>query len=108
MKQVKNETGIKMYYEINRQYDKVEIYDSDKKYFNDLYYEDWDKDDISAILNMLKQTDLREMADFFNAQAYDTLEELAQDNYLEMEETKENDYINRFEINGKSKYTWSY
>lgn len=101
MKQIKNENGIKMFYEINRHDDKVEIYDSNKKYFNDLYYEDWDKDDISAILNMLKQTDLQEMATFFGFNVYDTAEELLYREHIndyDENTIKENDYVNIFKV----------
>lgn len=108
MRKINNENGIKMFYEIWNEPMRVAIYDSDKKYFNDLLIEiSYAEQDTKDIIKMLEQTNLQEMIDFFNAKTYATLNELARDNYLGSEETKDNDYINRFEINGKSKYTWS-
>lgn len=108
MKQINNENGIKMFYEIWNEPMRVAIYDSDKQYFNDLLIEiSYAEQDTKDIIKMLEQTDLQEMVDFFNARIYETLEELAQDNYLEIDEINSNEYINRFEINGKSKYIWN-
>lgn len=109
MRKINNENGIKMFYEIWNEPMRVAIYDSDEKYFNDLLIEiSHAEQDAKDIIKMLEQTDLQEMVDFFNARIYETLEELAQDNYLEIDEINSNEYINRFEINGKSKYIWNY
>lgn len=77
MKQVNNINNIKMFYGINEHDNKVEIYDSNKKYFNDMYFDANDEEDIPAIIEMLKQTTLNDMCDFFNAKVYNSIKELS-------------------------------
>lgn len=109
MRKINNKNGIKMFCEIWNEPLKVVIYDSNKKYFNDLLIEpDYAEEDTEDIIKMLEQTNLQEMTNFFNAQSYKSLNELAQDNYITIEETANNEYINKFEINEKAQYTWSY
>lgn len=107
MKQVNNINNIKMFYGINEHDNKVEIYDSNKKYFNDMYFDANDEEDIPAIIEMLKQTTLNDMCDFFNAKVYNSIKELSCNEELCEEDLKDNEYMNIFNIKNKTFYTWS-
>jgi hypothetical protein len=107
--EINNKYNIKFYYEIDETTNKVNILDSSENYFNDMYYDADDKDDIKAIINMLEKTDLEEMCNFFNANVYASAKELIEKE--ELNETEEsvldNDYVNRFIVGEKTYYTWS-
>ena len=112
MKRVKNKNGIVMYWELAKDTNKVNILDSRKTYFNDLYYECEDSEqDIKDIVEMLENTDLQNMCNFFNVRRYDTTEELIhyEDLYDCDENTViDNDYLNVFIVNNSVQYTWSW
>ena len=112
MKRVKNKTGIVMYWELAKDTNKVNILDSRKNYFNDLYYECEDSEqDIKDIVEMLENTDLQNMCDFFWVSRYDTVEELIhyEDLYDYDENTViDNDYVNVFIVNNSVQYTWGW
>lgn len=109
-KLIKNKNKIKFYYEIDNSTNKINILDSNKNYFNDLYLDFYDiKQDIKNILDMLKETSLISLCNFFGARKYGTIEKLIKDE--ELEETKKsvlkNEYLNIFKVGKKFYYTWS-
>ena len=85
-----NKNGIKMYYEFATDINKINILDSNGNYFNDLYIDD--DEDVDAIIKMLEETNLEEMANFFGATVYTTKSDL---------EDIGTDYINIFRVKGK-------
>lgn len=107
---IKNKNKIKFYYQIDNSTNKINILDSNKNYFNDLYLDYHDViQDIKNIVNMLKKTSLTSLCNFFNVRKYGTLEKLIKDEKLE--ETKKsvlkNEYLNIFKVGRKIYYTWS-
>lgn len=101
-----NNKNVLLFCEKAKDINKINILDSDKNYFNDLYYED--TKDIARIIRILQNISFDGLVTYFNVQGYDSIKELAEENILTAEECTDNDYINRFEVNGKSRYTWSY
>lgn len=110
MQKINNEHGIEMYWELDGTDTKVLILDSNGNYFNDLYYDIYDNDngeeDIQAIIHTLEQTTLEELCNFMGARKYKSLEELAEQE--ELEETQDNEYINVFNVNENTFYTFSW
>ena len=112
MKKINNKNGIEMYWNRARDIDKINILDSNGTYFNDIYF-DTDKNDngeqdIKTILHTLEETTLENMCNFFSTGIYETLEDLADENNLCLNELKDNEYLNVFNVNGKTYYTWSW
>lgn len=91
IKQVNNANGIKLFYEIEKENNRVCILDSNKKYFDDisLVYEDTEKD-IEFIRKVLEQTTLEEMCVFFGT--HKIIPSKEKTNYG-------SDYINTFKQN---------
>lgn len=112
MKQINNKNGIEMYYELGEIEAKIIVLDSNGKYFNDLYYDSYRNDngeeDIGAILHTLEETTLENMCNFFGANCYKTLEEMAEMEELELDCLEKNCYTNIFNVNDKTFYTWSW
>ena len=112
MQKINNEHGIEMYWELDGTDTKVLILDSNGNYFNDLYYDIYDNDngeeDIQAIIHTLEQTTLEEMCNFMVARKYNSLEELAEQEELAIEETQDNEYINVFNVKANTFYTFSW
>ena len=105
MEKINNKNGITMFWTKANDVNKINILDSNGDYFNDLFFDVYEDDDgaedIEAIINTLKNTTLEDMCNFFNANYYETLEELKQDIGID----EPNDYINTFIVNGKTYYT---
>ena len=112
MEKINNKNGIEMFYELDGTDTKVCILDSNGNYFNDMYFEIYEDDngaeDIGAILHTLEETTLEEMCNFFNANHYGSLNELAEEENLCLAELKNNEYLNMFNVNGTTFYTWSW
>lgn len=112
MGKINNKNGIEMYWEKAEDINKINIFDSNKKYFNDMYYGIYNNDngeeDIQAILHTLEETSIEGMCNFFNASLYVSLNELAEEENLCLAELKNNEYLNMFNVNGKTYYTWSW
>lgn len=112
MERINNKNGIEMYYQTCGTDTRLFIYDSNKKYFNDMYYDIYDNDsgeeDIGAILHTLEETTLENMCNFFGARKYDSLKEMADKEDLQTENLENNDYTNIFKVNDKKFYTWSW
>ena len=112
MEKVNNKNGIEMYWEKAGDVDKINILDSNKNYFNDLYFDVYEDDngeeDIGAILHTLEETTLENMCNFFGARKYNSLEEMADKEDLQTENLENNDYTNVFNVKDKTFYTWSW
>ena len=106
MQKINNEHGIEMYWELDGTDTKVLILDSNGNYFNDLCYDD-SAEDIQAIMHTLEQTTLEAMCNFMGARKYNSLKELAEQEELTIEETQNNEYINVFNVNENTFYTFS-
>lgn len=112
---VNNKHGIKMFARLS-DIQKVDIFDSNNNYFNDIYYDAKDENEedneLDTIWEDLENSTLEDLCSFFGAKIYDNLEELCKENDLKQEETKDNEYINYFIVktnNGtKEFYTFSY
>ena len=108
MEKVNNENGIEMYWELSIDSNKVLILDSNKKYFNDLYFdEDENDEDLKCVINMLERTTLQEMCYFFGATLYEDKKELL-NTLVDCNINDEDDYINTFKVNNKLFYTDSW
>lgn len=96
VKRVNNTNGIKLFYEIELDNNRVCILDSNKNYFDDLTldYEDTQKD-IEFIQKVLEQTTLEEMCNFFGTHKIITKEQTK--NYG-------SGYINTFKQNNDTLY----
>lgn len=108
MERVNNKHGIEMYYALS-DITKIDIFDSNKKYFNDLYY-DLDNDEqeeIDIIIKTLEETTLLEMCNFFNATIYEDKRELL-NTLADTNIDDEDDYINTFRVKDKIFYTDSW
>lgn len=106
---IDNEYNIEMYYERDTFVDKLNILDSNGKYFDDLLLDLYTPEeyDIQAIVNMLSHTTLKEMVNFFACKKlYNSLEELQQD-LQDNEIDENNEYLNIFKVNDKKYYVWS-
>jgi hypothetical protein len=106
---INNEHGIEMYYEIDTFVDKLNILDSNGKYFDDLLLDHYTPEecDIQAIVNTLRHTTLAELVNFFAMKKiYNSLDELTYD-LQDPEITEDNYYINIFKVNDKKYYVWS-
>lgn len=113
MEKINNKNGIKMFYERANDIDKINILDSNGNYFNDIYFDIYEDDkgaeDIQAILHTLEETTLENMCNFFGARKYSSIEELEKIEEVENLEYKEfNEYLNEFNVNDKTYYTWSW
>lgn len=109
MNKIDNEHGIEMYYEIDTFVDKLNILDSNGKYFDDLLLDLYtpEEDDTQAIVDTLTHTTLAELVNFFAMKTiYNSLEELQYD-LQDTEITEDNDYVNIFKVNDKKYYVWS-
>ena len=109
MQKVNNKNGIKMYYEINEDWNRLEIYDSNQNYFNDLTLEEEDFDtDYKKLKEMLENTNLKSMCAFFNHKLYNKIEKLAKEQDLDYKEIDplQNEYVNVFNVGDKTFYTW--
>lgn len=111
MKRINNKNGIKMFWERANDIDKINIFDSNGNYFNDLYLnvykDDNGNENIDEVLRMFEDTTLENMCNFFNASRYKSLEDLAGKENLCLAELKDNEYLNIFNVSGKIFYTWS-
>ena len=106
---INNKHGIEMYYERDTFVDKLNILDSNGKYFDDLLLDPYtpEEDDIQAIVDTLTSTTLAELVNFFACKKlYNSLEELQYD-LQDPEITEDNDYVNVFKVNDKKYYVWS-
>lgn len=112
MEKINNKNGIEMYYKLDGTETKVNVFDSNGKYFNDIYYDIYDNDngeeDIQAILHTLEETTLENMCNFFGANYYETLEEMAEMEELELDCLERNCFTNIFNVNDKTFYTWNW
>lgn len=109
MNKINNEHGIEMYYDRNTFVDKLDILDSNGKYFDDLLLDRYttEEDDTQAIVDMLSRTTLAELVNFFAMKKlYNSLDELTYD-LQDPEITEDNDYVNIFKVNDKKYYVWS-
>lgn len=105
MKKINNRNGIDFYWGLSIDANRVIIYDSNKKYFDDLYYETDDNDeDLNSIISTLEETTLQEMCAFFNATLYEEKKELLKE-LSDYNINDEDDYINKFIVNDKEFYT---
>lgn len=106
---INNKHGIEMYYEIDSFANKINILDSNGKYFDDLLFDNSvsQDEDLTDILCMLTSTTLEEMCNFFAMKTiYNSLEELQYD-LQDPEITEYNEYVNIFKVNDKKYYVWS-
>nr|DAK86237.1 MAG TPA: hypothetical protein [Caudoviricetes sp.] len=115
MERVNNKNGIEMYWEKASDVNKINILDSNRNYFNDQYFDEYENDngaeDIGAIVHTLEETTLEEMCNYFNARKYNSLKELIDKEELyDTNETEilNNDYLNVFNVNGTTFYTYSW
>lgn len=109
MNKINNEHGIEMYYEIDTFVDKLNILDSNGKYFDDLLLDLYtpEEDDTQAIVDTLTHTTLEEMVNFFACKKlYNSLDELTYD-LQDPEITEDNDCVNIFKVKDKKYYVWS-
>ena len=109
MNKINNEHGIEMYYERDTFVDKLNILDSNGKYFDDWLLDPCtpEEDDIQAIVETLTRTTLAELVNFFACKTiYNSLEELQYD-LQDPEITEDNDYVNVFKVSDKKYYVWS-
>ena len=112
MDKINNKYGIEMYYELDGIENKVWILDSNKKYFNDLYYDvygnDEGKEDIDSIINTLENTTLEEMCNFMGHSIFESIEDIItyydDENIKTLQDVLKTDYLNIFYVNGKTKY----
>ena len=107
MTKINNKHGIEFYYEFSTEYEKMYVLDTNGKYFDDLLVDLDDKEDKQALINMLENTTLAELVNFFACKKlYNSLEELQYD-LQDPEITEDNDYVNVFKVNDKKYYVWS-
>ena len=107
MTKINNKHGIEFYYEFSTEYEKMYILDTNGKYFDDLLVDLDDKEDKQALINMLENTTLAELVNFFACKKlYNSLEELQYD-LQDPEITEDNDYVNVFKVNDKKYYVWN-
>lgn len=104
---VDNKHGIEFYYEFSTEVEKMYILDSNGNYFDDLMVDLDDKEDKQSCVEMLENTTLEEMVNFFACKKlYNSLEELQYDQQ-DNEITEDNEYVNIFKVNDKKYYVWS-
>lgn len=108
MKIINNKNGIKMYWERAKDIDKINIYDSNKKYFNDLYIDNKKDKDITDIIKTLEETTLEDMCDFFDTKLYHSLDAVSFEEDVSFEDLKNNEYLNEFKVYKTTYYTWSW
>lgn len=112
MKKINNKNGIEMFWERANDVDKINIFDSNGNYFNDMYFDIYEDDngaeDIGAILHTLEETTFENICNFFGARKYKSLEEMAEMENLELDGLENNEYTNIFNVNGMTYYTWSW
>lgn len=108
MERVKNKHGIVMYWDLSINANTLLILDSNRKYFNDLYYEEDENDeDLNSIVEMLERTTLPEMCAFFGTTLYEDKRELL-NTLADTNIDDEDDYINTFRVKDKIFYTDSW
>lgn len=104
---VNNKHGIEIYYEFSTEEEKMYILDTNGKYFDDLLVDLDDKEDKQSCVEMLENTTLEEMVNFFAMKTiYNSLEELQYD-LQDPEITEDNNHLNIFKVNDKKYYVWS-
>ena len=113
---INNKNEIEFYYQIeqlgNEQScdDRFLILDSNKQYFNDFCLHEEDRqEEIKGILNVLEQTDLKEMCYIYDYYLYNSIEELSQEEYQEdltEKQILDFGYTNKFLVKGKTYYTF--
>lgn len=109
MNKINNIHGIDLFYERDTFVDKINILDSNGKYFDDLLLDHYTPEeyDTQAIVDMLSRTTLAELVNFFACKKlYNSLEELQYD-LQDNEITEDNEYLNIFKVNDKKYYVWS-
>lgn len=108
MEKINNEHGIEMYCTISGDLDKVDILDSHKRYFDDLYIDADENEDYCDIIQKLENVTLYELINltWSNKKVYNSLDELTYD-LQDPEITEDNDYVNIFKVNDKKYYVWS-
>lgn len=108
MEKINNKHGIEMYCTISGDLDKVDILDSYKRYFDDLYIDVDENEDYCDIIQKLENVTLYELINltWSNKKLYNSLEELQYD-LQDPEITEDNDYVNIFKVNDKKYYVWS-
>lgn len=106
MIKVDNKHNVELYCEIEENVSRVVIYDSTKKFMNDLYFDD--DEESQSIIEDLENTTLEDLCHFMWFDMYDSIEELAgvfnnQDIQC-VEDIIDHEYVNIFYVNGKPKY----
>ncbi len=106
MIKVDNKHNVELYCEIEEDIRRVVIYDSTKKFMNDLYFDD--DEESQSIIEDLENTTLEDLCNFMWFDMYDSIEELAgvfnnQDIQC-VEDIIDHEYVNIFYVNGKPKY----
>lgn len=104
MNKVNNKHGIEFYYDIEDT--RVVIYDSQKTFMNDLYFNDFDDDEIESIKEDLETTTLEDMCSFMNFKIYDSMEEICTTYDMTEDEILTSGYLNIFNVNDKRKYVF--
>lgn len=111
MERVNNKNGIEMFWELNEDEKTVEILDSKRKFYKDIYYDHINEDnenDAQTIIHTLEQTTLQDMADYFDTKIYKSLNDLMANEEVAMEDLIDNEYINTFYVNENTFYVWSW
>lgn len=108
MEKVNNKNGIEMYYEINENWNRLEIYDSDQNYFNDFSLESLKENEIEKLKKDLETMTLHELCSVLGHKIYSKIEELAKEHDLDYKEIDplQNEYVNVFNVGDKTFYTW--
>lgn len=103
---INNIYGLEMYYIFDGIDTRLNILDSDGRYYTHLDY--YDDEDIAKYISMLETLTIQELCygRLFNAKLYNSLEELQYD-LQDNEITENNDYVNIFKVNDKKYYVWS-
>lgn len=113
---INNKNGIKFYYLIEQlgveeSYDdRFLILDSNKQYFNDFcLHEENRQEEIKGILNVLEQTDLKEICYYYDYHLYNNIKELSQKEYeedLTEKQILDFGYTNKFLVKGQTYYAF--
>lgn len=97
---INNKHNIKIFIETDHWlYDKIYIYDSEHKYFNDIWYDN--PRDVIDTIEFLEEATMEDICWLFGHKIYDNLESLNQANIFAYDDTS----INTFIINNKIVYT---
>lgn len=106
MNKINNKHGIEMYYEFSTEEEKMYIFDTNGKYFDDMRVCLDDKKDKQMSIEILEKIPFQNMCDVCYKRIYNSLEELQYD-LQDPEITEDNDYVNVFKVNDKKYYVWS-